>query len=103
MAAKTAFTAQKSAIRRLLHEVTDVAERKVLDILWTLGTVHEFKPLPANFDAPSNVFSIVFTLFTFHPVRSPFIATALEKVLRRVVTAAVFHDSKPVPSNFSAS
>ena len=67
---------QASAIRRLLHEVRDV-ERKVLLMTATLATSH--------------------------PLTSPFMADALVKVAARVVTEAVFHLAKPVPTNVDAA
>jgi hypothetical protein len=52
-------------------------------------------------DAPLNVFDSVVTLPTFHALRSEFIAV-LTKVFSRVVTEAVFHEAKPVPTNLDA-
>ena len=48
---------QASAIRRLLHEVMDVAEVKVAVMTVALVTSHDPNPIPANFDALSNVLS----------------------------------------------
>ena len=66
-----------SAILRLLQEVRDGVERKVLDMLFTLATSHALKPVPVNFRAPRNVCSSVTTFPTFHPDRSAFISLAL--------------------------
>jgi hypothetical protein len=41
---------------------------------------HEPKPVPANLDAPWNVWDSVVTLATFHALRSEFISLAPEKV-----------------------
>jgi hypothetical protein len=90
---------QASAIRRLLHEVMDVAEKKVETIVFTLAMSHVGKPAPANLDALRNVYCSVVTLATFHPLRSEFISTAILKVFCRVVTEVVSHDPKPVPAN----
>ena len=69
-----------SAILRLLHEVRDVADSKVLPMFFTLEMSHELKPVPVNFDALLNVFSSFLTLATFHLLRSAFISPALLKV-----------------------
>ena len=49
--AKAELLFQASAIKRLLHEVMDVAELKVSLMSVTLVTSHDPKPVPANLDA----------------------------------------------------
>ena len=71
-------------------------------ILLTADTSQESKPFPVNFDARSNVESIVSTFATSHVPKSAFIELAQLKVPSRVVTADVIHESKPFPMNFDA-
>ena len=52
VATKPALLFHASAILRLLQEVRDVAEVKVLSMLVTLATPHALKPVPVNLDAP---------------------------------------------------
>ena len=80
MVTKAELLFHASAIRRLLHDVMDVAERKVLLMLVTLAMFHVGKPAPANLDALVNVYDSVVTLATFHPFRSEFISPAPLKV-----------------------
>ena len=49
--AKAELLFQASAIWRLLHEVMDVAEMKVSDMVVTLAMSHDPKPIPSNLDA----------------------------------------------------
>jgi hypothetical protein len=59
--AKAELLFQASAIRRLLHEVMDVAELKQASILVTLAMSHVGKPVPVNLDALCNMFCSVVT------------------------------------------
>ena len=80
MVTKAELLFHASAIRRLLHDVMDVAERNVLLMLVTLAMFHVGKPVPVNLDAPLNVFASVSTLATFHLLRSEFISPTKLKV-----------------------
>ena len=59
---------------------TKLAPQKVLCRVVREVVIHEFKPVPANFDAPLNVSSKLVTLPTFHVLRSAFISRAELKV-----------------------
>jgi hypothetical protein len=91
-------------MRNLLHEVRAPASKNIADICprCTASTFHVLTPSPANAAALENAFIIDFTLATFHFVKSEFISTAPSKVSYRVVTEAVIHLDKPIPTNFDA-
>jgi len=86
----------------LRSEFISPAEVKVQARVVTEEVSHESKPIPANLDAPRNVFSSVVTLATFHPLRSEFIAAASLKVWKREVRAVVFHLLKSEPTYVAA-
>jgi hypothetical protein len=72
-ALKTTLLFQASTIRRLLHEVREVADLKMSSMSTTVATFQLSKPVPLNLAAFWNVVDIDLTLATFHNVRLAFI------------------------------
>ena len=71
--------------------------------MWVTEAVSQkLKPVPMNLEACWNVYRMLVTLATLHPLRSEFIFQVLKNATSKFVTEAVIHEPKPVPANLSA-